>query len=72
VWGTDEITEPESAHTEEATLPEDNLQRLSRLSALFLLEIKEKYRLTQVAIQGMIEGMTNLIQVPIILQYDYI
>ncbi len=57
-------TELESSSMEETTLPEDNLQHLARMSALFLFEIKEKYRLTQVAVQGMIEGIPNLIQVP--------
>lgn len=35
---------------------------LQNLSALFLLGLKEKYKLTQVAIQGVIEGVSNLIQ----------
>lgn len=37
-------------------------QELQKSTALFLLGIKEKYKLTQVAIQGIIEGVTGLFQ----------
>ena len=35
---------------------------LQRSSALFLLGLKEKHKLTKVAIQEIVEGVTNLIQ----------
>jgi len=35
---------------------------LQKSSALFLLGLKEKYKLTQVAIQGIIEGVTSITQ----------
>lgn len=35
---------------------------LQNSSALFLLVLKEKYKLTQVAVQGVIEGVSNLNQ----------
>lgn len=43
----------------EDILPHELLQNSS---ALFLLGIKEKYKLTQVATQGIVEGVTNLTQ----------
>ena len=33
---------------------------LQKSSALFLLQLKEKHKLTQVALQGVLEGVTNL------------
>lgn len=39
------------------------LTRLATSSALFVLGIKEQHKLTQVATQGIIEGVTNLMQV---------
>lgn len=32
-------------------------------AALFIMGLKEKFKLTQVAVQGIIEGMTGLVQV---------
>ena len=37
-------------------------EMLQKSSALFLLGLKEKYKLTQVAIQGIIEGVTSITQ----------
>ena len=37
--------------------------RLKEASALFILGSKERFKLTQVATQGIIEGATNLMQV---------
>lgn len=37
-------------------------QELVQNSAVFLLGLKEKYKLTQTAVQGVIEGVTNLTQ----------
>ena len=37
-------------------------QELVQNSAVFLLGLKEKYKLTQTAVQGVIEGVTNLMQ----------
>ncbi len=45
------------------TSSEDHLHHLSKLSAIFLLEIKEQHKLTQVAIQAIVGGITNLTQV---------
>ena len=42
-----------------STLPETNLQQAA---ALLLLKLKESYKLTQSALQGAIEGTTNLWQ----------
>lgn len=42
---------------------EDILHRLAVTSALFILGLKEQHRLTQVATQAIIEGVTNLMQV---------
>ena len=42
---------------------EDIVKRLQEMSALFILGIKEKYKLTQAAVQGIQEGVTNLMQV---------
>lgn len=42
---------------------DDTLSRLQHASALFILEIKEKHKLTQVATQGIIEGVTTLMKV---------
>ena len=39
------------------------LEGLQKKSALFILEIKERYRLTQAAVEGIIQGATGLIQV---------
>lgn len=39
------------------------LDRLEEQSALFILELKNRHKLTQAATQGLIEGSTNLIQV---------
>lgn len=39
-----------------------NSQELVQNSAVFLLGLKEKYKLTQTAVQGVIEGVTNLTQ----------
>ena len=33
-----------------------------RSAAMFLMGLKEKYMITQVALQGVIEGVTNLVQ----------
>jgi len=35
---------------------------IRKSSAIFLLSLKEKYKLTQVALQGVIEGVTGLVQ----------
>lgn len=59
-----------SDHLQNAEIPElmeeaiDEIPSLSlqSSSALFLLGLKEKYKLPQVAIQGIIEGVTSLIQ----------
>ena len=37
-------------------------EMLQKSSAIFLLGLKEKYKLTQTAIQGVIEGFTNVTQ----------
>ena len=37
-------------------------EMLQKSSAIFLLGLKEKYKLTQTAIQGIIEGFTNVTQ----------
>lgn len=39
-----------------------SIEDLQRHTALFLLGLKEKYKLTQAAIEGVIEGVTGLIQ----------
>ena len=41
----------------------NSLKELQDKAAIFILELKERYRLTQVATQGIIEGTTNLLQV---------
>ncbi len=56
---------------------EDHIHHLSKLSALFLLEIKEKHKLTQVAMQAIVGGITNLTQVNVtidiyIYPYNYL
>ena len=42
--------------------PQSVTAQLQRSSALFLLGLKEKHKLTQVALQGLIEGTTALVQ----------
>ncbi len=42
------------------------MKRLEERSALFVLELKECHKITQAAIQGIIEGTTNLMQVSLI------
>lgn len=41
---------------------DDQAKCLQKSSALFLMGLKEKYKLTQVALQGVIEGATSLTQ----------
>lgn len=41
----------------------DNGSDLVRQAALLILGLKEKYKLTQVATQGIIDGVTGLVQV---------
>lgn len=41
----------------------DDCDGLTKQAALLVLGLKEKYKLTQVAMQGIIEGMTTLMQV---------
>ena len=45
----------------------DVIERLKEACALFILGTKERFKLTQVATQGIIEGVTNLMQVTIII-----
>ena len=46
--------------------PEDNtMHNLSKTSALFLLQVKEQHKLSQTAAQGILEGVTHLMQVSI-------
>lgn len=47
-----------NSHMETAPNPEE----LLKSSALFLLGLKEKYKLTQVSVQGIINGVTSLTQ----------
>lgn len=42
---------------------ESQLNRLSKSAARFVLQTKEKYQLTQTAMQGIIHGVTCLMQV---------
>lgn len=42
---------------------EDPLRRLAKTSAIFIMGIKEKHKLSQTATQGIIEGVTNLMRV---------
>lgn len=49
-----------TCHDDEAIQFSSDL--LQKSSALFLLGLKEKYKLTQVAVQGVLEGVTNLSQ----------
>lgn len=42
---------------------DDVIGRLKKASAMFILGTKEKFKLTQAAIQGIINGVSNLIQV---------
>jgi len=39
-----------------------NFETLQKSSALFILGTKEKHKLTQTAIQGVLDGVTNLSQ----------
>jgi hypothetical protein len=39
-----------------------SMEALQRSSALFLMGLKETYKLTQTAVQGVIEGVTSLMQ----------
>lgn len=51
---------------------EDIAGKIQKDSALFILGLKEKYKLTQTATQGVIEGVTNLMQVRMIINFEYI
>ena len=48
----------------------DNSNGLAKQAALLILGLKEKFKLTQAAMQGIIEGMTGLMQVSDILNPD--
>ena len=50
---------------------EDVIGQLKKASALFILGSKERFKLTQVATQGIIEGTTNLMQVIIVYSSAY-
>jgi hypothetical protein len=42
---------------------QDEVISLKKRSALFILGSKERFKLTQVATEGIVEGVTNLMQV---------
>ena len=59
----DENGENDASTADNAEPTTDLLQRsLQNLTALCLLGLKEKYKLTQVAIQGVTEGVSSLTQ----------
>lgn len=49
-------------HEQSDEIPYYSPEMLQKLSAIFLIGLKEKYKLTQTAIQGIIEGFTNVTQ----------
>ena len=59
-----EVSTEDSADRSENTVCESgiSLEQLQKLSGTFLLGTKEKYKLSQVALQGIIEGVTSLMQ----------
>ena len=59
-----EFNYDENAITVDSTDPTADLPQhsLQNSAALFLLGLKEKFKLTQVAIQGVIEGVSSLTQ----------
>lgn len=48
---------------------QDVMEELKKNSALFILGSKERFKLTQVATQGIIEGVTNLMQVHLFIYF---
>ena len=59
---TDDGEDSNEGQATEDLLEHPNLKPLQHSSTLFLLGLKEKYKLTQVAIQGIIEGVSSLNQ----------
>ena len=65
---TSDESEEEFQTTEDPPTSQDHVaiqcssELLQKLSALFLLGLKENYKLSQVAVQGVLEGVTNLSQ----------
>ena len=58
----DEGTSMDTGVSDTTEQVEDVAKRLKRSAALLLLKLKEKQKLTQVALQGVIEGVTSLFQ----------
>ena len=52
----------DTAETTSIDLPPCSMDTLQKSSAVFLLGLKEKFKLTQVAIQEIVEGVTSLTQ----------
>ena len=50
----------------------DNASALQRSSALLLMGLKERHKLIQVALQGVVQGVTSLVQSRMDLLYDHI
>ena len=65
---TSDKSEEEFQTTEDPPTSQDHVaiqcssELLQKSSALFLLGLKENYKLSQVAVQGVLEGVTNLSQ----------
>ena len=65
---TSDESEEEFQTTEDPPTSQDHVaiqcssELLQKSSALFLLGLKENYKLSQVAVQGVLEGVTNLSQ----------
>ena len=61
IFETDSVARCSSvSESDPSAVPDKSV--LQRSSALFLLGLKEKHKLTQVAIQEIVEGVTNLTQ----------
>ena len=59
---TNNITDTEDVEACNVHSLDCSMELLQRSSALFLLGLKEKYKLTQVAIQGVIQGVASITQ----------